>query len=157
MTFEVISERFLNPDELEVLNEAERLLWRGYDRRALLKMVGMAGVVFAAPIAGSQPAHALVPLWIKAVQVVGSIIIRNIIPATIVVANTKAAAQSGPVTFQHREPSGLVVQQASGYANVAARSEQTMRHSGFRAKTVGTNVFEAEAENSESDDFEVTD
>ena len=155
MTFQVISERTLSSDELEALVEAERLMGCGYDRRALLKMIGMAGIVFATPIGASQPALAAVPLIVIAVKIASSILIRNVIPATIIVANTKAVAQSGAVTYQHREPSGLVVQQASGYTEVAAQSERTLRHSGFRARTLGTNVYEAAAENTESEDFDV--
>jgi hypothetical protein len=160
MTFEVVSERKLSQEELEIIREAERLLGKGHSRREIVMMLGIAGAVAVSPVL-IRPAHAMVPLAIRAL--VGAVVLAAkvfhrgaSVAATITLVNSGAAAARGPVALQHKAPSGLIEAQASAYVDVPPQSEKTLRHSGFTAKTIGDNEYIAQTGvNEEDEPFEV--
>jgi hypothetical protein len=156
MSFELLSERVLSEEELALIDKMIPLLGSGRDRRECLRLMGLSGAVLVGSFFAIRPARAYVPLLIRSVAVLGRIALRSAIPATIVVANTTAEAARGPIAVEHKEPTGLTVDQSSVYVDIPPKIERTFRHSGFRARMVGTNEYIASSDqNSEEDEFEV--
>jgi hypothetical protein len=158
MSFEIISQRHLTDEEIGFLQRAARQWQQGYDRRVLLKGLGLTGAVLFGSLVPARRAHALVPVLIRAVQVIGTVRMRAFIPATITLYNTAALAVSGPLAVEHKEPTGLIANQASTYVSIPAGMERVLSHSEFRARMVGINEYIAtSSDNSENDDFDVID
>jgi hypothetical protein len=158
MSFKVVSERHLTDEEIGFLQRASRQWEQGYDRRSLLKGLGLTGAVLFASFVPTRRAHALVPVLIRAVQVIGTVRMRAVIPATITLYNTGALAATGVIAVQHKEPTGNIAAQDSAYVNVPAGMERVLSHSQFRARMIGINDYIAtSSDNTEDDDFDVID
>jgi hypothetical protein len=159
MSFEIVSERPLTDEEVGLLQKATALFGTGYDRRELLRLLGLSGAVVVTSFALLRPARAqskLIPVVVQAVVVTSEVFLRSVIPAAITVVNPSLQALRGPLAVKYIDSDGLVANQATIPVSVRAESELKLTHSSFRARKVGDSEYHAVSEeDSEQDDFEV--
>ena len=158
MSFEIGPARPLSKEKIEIVREAQALLRRGYDRRELMRHLGLCGTFFLLPMIGSQPAHAFVPAALVALRVIGGVVSRgSLIAASMSLSNASAAPVRGLVGVRHIEPSGNVAGTDSTPVTIPANSERDITHRGFKAGVEGDNEYHAESDVNEMEDtFQVT-
>ena len=86
MTLRLVSERKLESDEIRALHEAATLLKNGHNRREVLKIFGLAGVLTLGPL-WPTPADAYVSVFVRLVKVWGPVGIGAAIPASFELFN----------------------------------------------------------------------